>query len=77
MQYLFYFITACTLMVLTGCGHTNDELAPWARCQGLNFNFGTHEYEKCVDEEEIHMTPSWQTKEFEPVEKYLQDPDKS
>lgn len=66
----FYCLIA---VLLTGCARTNDDLAPWANCQGLNLKFGMELYEQCIEEQEWQLSEKVQREEFKKTEKYYED----
>jgi hypothetical protein len=53
MQYLFYFVTACALMILTACGNGGKDYASSAACQAKGIKPGTKEFDNCVMEEKM------------------------
>jgi hypothetical protein len=54
MQYIFLFVVACALMVLTGCGGTPDkDYEASVHCQDLGYQPGTKGYDDCLTEEKM------------------------
>jgi hypothetical protein len=48
MQYIFFFVVACALLVITGCGGNGKDYTSSAECQAQGKTPGTKEYDDCL-----------------------------
>jgi len=75
MQYLFFFVMACALVMLTGCGPQGTDYEASAACQTRGEQPGTKAFDDCVKEERMNRL-SRQMQEREEIQRQREEQQK-